>query len=162
MAIVKLKPRKHGSNVGRAVEEVQVFRSLAEWLADGRALRDTVPRSSHTEWSPPTKHRDPIAVLEQSNQDRLPELVPIRYGRMLRSPFTFLRGSAALTASDLATTPETGLQVQSCGDCHLLNFGLFATPERNLVFDIKNFDETLPAAWEWDIKRLRAPGAWMH
>jgi len=93
-------------------------------------------------------------ILKESNQGRLPELVPIRYGRMLRSPFTFLRGSAALMAYDLATTPSTGLRVQACGDCHLLNFGLFATPERNLVFDLNDFDETLPAPWEWDIKRL--------
>ena len=84
----------------------------------------------------------------------MPELVPIRYGRMLRSPFTFLRGSAALMAYDLAATPTTGLRVQACGDCHLLNFGLFATPERNLVFDLNDFDETLPAPWEWDLKRL--------
>jgi len=93
-------------------------------------------------------------ILEESNQGRVPELVPIRYGRMLRSPFTFLRGSAALMAYDLATTPSTGLRVQACGDCHLLNFGLFATPERNLVFDLNDFDETLPAPWEWDVKRL--------
>ena len=84
----------------------------------------------------------------------MPELVPIRYGRMLRSPFTFLRGSAALMAYDLARTPTHGLRVQACGDCHLLNFGLFATPERNLVFDLNDFDETLPAPWEWDLKRL--------
>lgn len=84
------------------------------------------------------------------------DLVPIRYGRMLRSPFAFLRGSAGLMAHDLATTPSTGIKVQACGDCHLLNFGLFATPERNLIFDINDFDETLPAPWEWDIKRLAA------
>lgn len=100
--------------------------------------------------------RDPIDILEESNQDRLAELVPIRYGRMLASPFTFLRGSAALMAYDLANTPSTGLRIQACGDCHLLNFGLFATPERNLVFDINDFDETLPAPWEWDVKRLTA------
>ena len=96
----------------------------------------------------------PIAILEASNRDRLPELVPIRYGRMLRSPFTFLRGSAGLMACDLATTPTTRINVQCCGDCHLMNFGLFATPERNLIFDINDFDETLPAPWEWDLKRL--------
>jgi uncharacterized protein (DUF2252 family) len=92
--------------------------------------------------------------LEASNRGRVQELVPIRYGRMLRSPFTFLRGSAGLMASDLATAPTTGLRVQACGDCHLLNFGLFATPERNLIFDMNDFDETLPAPWEWDLKRL--------
>ena len=98
--------------------------------------------------------RDPVEIIEDSSRGRLPELLPIRYGRMLRSPFTFLRGSAALMAYDLASTPITGVQVQACGDCHLLNFGLFATPERNLIFDIKDFDETLRAPWEWDLKRL--------
>jgi uncharacterized protein (DUF2252 family) len=123
-------------------------------LAAGKALRDTVRRERHASWKPPAKRRDPIDVLEESNRDRLPELVPIRYGRMLRSPFAFLRGAAGLMAYDLSTTPSTGLRVQACGDCHLMNFGLFATPERNLVFDINDFDETLPAAWEWDVKRL--------
>ncbi|KEF41919.1 MAG: hypothetical protein ER33_08635 [Cyanobium sp. CACIAM 14] len=130
------------------------FRSRAERMACGKALRNTVPRRSHDTWQPPADRPDPITVLEASNHDRLPELVPIRYGRMLRSPFTFLRGSAALMASDLASTPSIGIEVQACGDCHLLNFGLFATPERNLVFDINDFDETLPAPWEWDLKRL--------
>jgi uncharacterized protein (DUF2252 family) len=132
------------------------FRSRKERLAVGEALREMVPRDRHANWKPSADRRDPIDVLEQSNRDRVPELVPIRYGRMLRTPFTFLRGSAGLMAYDLATTPKTGLRVQACGDCHLLNFGLFATPERNLVFDINDFDETLPAPWEWDIKRLGA------
>ena len=113
-----------------------------------------MPRESHAGWKPPAKRRDPIDTLNESNRDRLPELVPIRHGRMLRNPFTFLRGSAALMASDLTSTQNSGLRVQACGDCHLLNFGLFATPERNLVFDINDFDETLPAPWEWDVKRL--------
>jgi uncharacterized protein (DUF2252 family) len=130
------------------------FRSRPERLAAGKALRDRVPRKAHSVWAPPRTRRDPIDVLEESNRDRIQQLVPIRYGRMLRSPFTFLRGSAGLMASDLATTPSTGLRVQACGDCHLLNFGLFATPERNLIFDINDFDETLPAPWEWDLKRL--------
>ena len=130
------------------------FRSREERLAAGKALRDDLPRESHAVWKPAARRRDPIVVLEESNRDRMPELVPIRYGRMLRSPFTFLRGSAALMAYDLATIPVTGLRVQACGDCHLMNFGLFATPERNLVFDINDFDETLPAPWEWDVKRL--------
>jgi uncharacterized protein (DUF2252 family) len=127
-----------------------------ERVIAGKALRATVPRESHASWKPSAKRRDPIDVLEESHRDRLPELIPIRYGRMLRSPFTFLRGSAALMAYDLSTTPSTGLPVQACGDCHLLNFGLFATPERNLIFDINDFDETLPAPWEWDLKRLGA------
>ena len=133
-----------------------VFRSREECLSEGKALRDKVPRKGCADWRPATEGRDPIAILEASNQDRLPELIPIRYGRMLRSPFTFLRGSAGLMAYDLASTPATGIRVQACGDCHLLNFGLFATPERNLVFDINDFDETLPAPWEWDVKRLAA------
>ncbi|MFN8628097.1 MAG: DUF2252 domain-containing protein [Candidatus Binatia bacterium] len=130
------------------------MRSRDQRIAEGEALRDTVPRRSHAGWKRPAKPRDPIAILKASNRDRLSELVPIRYGRMLRSPFTFLRGSAGLMAHDLATTPTTGIRVQACGDCHLLNFGLFATPERNLIFDINDFDETLPAPWEWDVKRL--------
>ena len=131
-----------------------VMRSRDQRLADGRALRDTVPRTSHAVWKRPDKSRDPIHILKESNRGRLPSLVPVRYGRMLRSPFTFLRGSSGLMAHDLATTPTTGIRVQACGDCHLLNFGLFATPERNLIFDINDFDETLPAPWEWDVMRL--------
>lgn len=132
-----------------------IFRAREERVADGKRLRDKVPRESHGKWKP-ARQRDVIALLEKSNPDRLQELVPIRYGRMLRSPFTFLRGSAALMAYDLAQVPNIGVNVQACGDCHLLNFGLFATPERNLVFDLNDFDETLPAPWEWDIKRLVA------
>jgi len=132
------------------------FLSRKERLVVGKALREQVPREHHAAWRASSKRRDPIDVLEESNRDRLPELVPIRYGRMLRSPFTFLRGSAALMAYDLSTLPSTGLRVQACGDCHLLNFGIFATPERNLVFDMNDFDETLPAPWEWDVKRLGA------
>ncbi|MBV2131749.1 DUF2252 domain-containing protein [Pseudomonas sp. MAP12] len=139
-----------------AVPATPVFRSREERIAAGRLLRESVPRSSHGAWQPSSRGRDPIAILEKSNEDRVPELVPIRYGRMLRSPFAFLRGSAALMAHDLASAPSTGIRVQACGDCHLLNFGLFATPERNLVFDLNDFDETLPAPWEWDIKRLAA------
>lgn len=133
-----------------------VFKSRNQRLTEGKSLRDQVSRSRHARWVPEHKQRDPITILEESNRDRVPELVPIRYGRMLRSPFAFLRGSAGLMAQDLSRTPSTGLKVQVCGDCHLLNFGLFATPERNLIFDINDFDETLPAPWEWDIKRLAA------
>ena len=130
------------------------FLSCQERMTKGKALRNQVPRSSHAQWQPPSDRRDPIQILEESNQGRLPKLIPIRYGRMIKSPFTFLRGSAALMAYDLSFTPTTQIYVQACGDCHLLNFGLFATPERNLVFDINDFDESLPAPWEWDIKRL--------
>lgn len=128
--------------------------AVSERMEAGRTLRAVIPRSSHGVWKAPPDRRDPILVLEESNRGRLPELIPIRYGRMVRSPFTFLRGSAALMARDVAATPATGVRVQACGDCHMLNFGLFATPERNLIFDINDFDETLPAPWEWDIKRL--------
>jgi len=154
MATIKKTPQKSGTKVSQAGKDIPVFLTRTERLANGKALRDSIPRSSHAGWKPQARQRDPIAILEKSNQDRVQELVPIRYGRMLRSPFTFLRGSAGLMAYDLATTPSTGLRVQACGDCHLLNFGLFATPERNLVFDINDFDETLPAPWEWDLKRL--------
>jgi uncharacterized protein (DUF2252 family) len=137
----------------RAASKPQ-FRPRAERIEIGKSLRDKLPRSTQANWKPPANRRDPIDVLEESNQERLPELIPIRYGRMLRSPFTFLRGSASLMAYDLASLPTTGIPVQACGDCHVLNFGFFATPERNLVFDINDFDETLPAPWEWDLKRL--------
>ena len=119
-----------------------------------RPDRARAPWAAQAHWQPGPGRRDPIDVLEESNQGRVPELVPIRYGRMSRSPFAFLRGAAALMADDLATTAVSGIQVQACGDCHLANFGLFATPERNLVFDLNDFDETLPAPWEWDLKRL--------
>ena len=131
-----------------------VFRSRPERVAAGRALRKRIPRNDHAAWKPRRTRRDPILLLEESNHGRLRQLVPIRYGRMLKSPFTFLRGAAALMAYDLAATPNTRINVQACGDCHLLNFGLFAMPERHLVFDVNDFDETLPAPWEWDLKRL--------
>jgi uncharacterized protein (DUF2252 family) len=130
------------------------FHSRSERVAAGKALRERVPRESHADAKLSGKGRDPIAILEASNRGRLQDLVPIRYGRMVRSPSTFLRGSAALMAHDLANMPSTGIKVQACGDCHLLNFGAFATPERNLVFDLNDFDETLRAPWEWDLKRL--------
>ena len=130
------------------------FRTRAESLELGQSLRNQVPRTSHSLWKTTDSKRDPLKILEASNVGRVKHLIPVRYGRMVQSPFTFLRGSAALMARDLARTPTTGIQVQACGDCHLLNFGFFATPERNLVFDINDFDETLPAPWEWDLKRL--------
>ncbi|MCU1456589.1 MAG: hypothetical protein JWL73_681 [Actinomycetia bacterium] len=123
---------------------------------EGRSLREHVPRSGHARWEPDSGRPDPVARLEASNATRLPDLVPVRYGRMLASPFAFLRGAALLMADDLAGTPVTGHRVQVCGDAHLANFGVFATPERNLIFDVNDFDETLPAPWEWDVKRLAA------
>ncbi len=130
--------------------------SLDERFEAGKALRDKVPRIAQAIWKRPADRPDPVAVLQASDPDRLPELVPIRYGRMLQSPFAFYRGAAAVMAGDLARMPSTGLHVQACGDCHLSNFGGFASPERNVLFDINDFDETLPAPWEWDVKRLVA------
>jgi uncharacterized protein (DUF2252 family) len=127
----------------------------ADRIEEGRALRSSVPRSSHAEWSP-AKHRDPVGILEASNETRVPELIPLRFARMMFSPFAFYRGSAAVMAADLAETPVTGLRVQAIGDAHVSNFGEFMTPERRLVFDINDFDETLPGAWEWDVKRFAA------
>jgi uncharacterized protein (DUF2252 family) len=120
----------------------------------GKTLRASITRDSHAGWIVPSTRPDPLELLEKSNEGRIAELTPIRWGRMMVSPFTFFRGAAALMAADLEHTPSTKVHVQACGDCHLLNFGAFATPERNLSFDINDFDETLPAPWEWDIKRL--------
>ena len=122
----------------------------------GKRLREKCPRSLHAVWNAPANRRDPLRLLEESNKGRLPELIPIRYGRMVRTPFTFYRGAALNMAADLAVKPATGMRVQACGDCHLLNFGDFATPERRVIFDINDLDETLPAPWEWDVKRLAA------
>src|SRR5713226_9201113 len=129
-------------------------RTLAERRAVGRSLREKVPRSSHAEWSSAADRPDPISLLEEQDRSRLAQFVPIRYGRMIASPFGFQRGSAVVMAGDLAATPVTGLQVQVCGDAHLSNFGVYATPERSEVFDLNDFDETLPGPWEWDVKRL--------
>jgi uncharacterized protein (DUF2252 family) len=129
---------------------------LAERAALGKAARAQVPRSVHGEWVPPSGRRDPVELLEEQAVSRVPELVPIRYGRMLVSPFAFYRGAAYLMAVDLARSPRTGLRVQLCGDAHLSNFGGFAAPDRRLVFDINDFDETLPGPFEWDLKRLVA------
>ncbi len=130
--------------------------SPAERIARGKAARNEVPRASHGTWEPEANRPDPITLLEEQAETRVPELVPIRYGRMLVSPFTFYRGAALIMASDLAPTPRSGLNAQLCGDAHLSNFGVFASPERQMMFDINDFDETLPGPWEWDVKRLAA------
>src|SRR3954463_13687422 len=130
--------------------------SVAEREARGKAARVEVPRSSHAVYEPGPERPDPIALLERQARSRVPELVPIRYGRMVVSPFTFYRGAALIMAGDLAATPRSGLTAQCCGDAHLSNFGMFASPERRLVFDVNDFDETLPGPWEWDVKRLVA------
>jgi uncharacterized protein (DUF2252 family) len=127
-----------------------------EWGARGRARREQVPCADHARWEPPPDRPDPVAILEEQAATRVPDLVPIRYGRMLTSSFAYFRGAAAPMAWDLAHTPTTGIRVQACGDAHLLNFGMFAAPDRRLVFDINDFDETLPAPFEWDLKRLAA------
>jgi uncharacterized protein (DUF2252 family) len=130
--------------------------SVAEREARGKAARSECPRSSHGPWSAPRRRRDPVKLLEEQAASRVAELVPIRYGRMAASPFAFFRGGAYVMASDLATTPRTGFDVQLCGDAHLSNFGAFGAPDRRLVFDLNDFDETLPGPWEWDVKRLVA------
>jgi uncharacterized protein (DUF2252 family) len=127
-----------------------------EHRAAGKAARKMVPRTSQGGWAPPHDRPDPVALLQTQDATRVPELVPIRWGRMSVSPFTFYRGAALTMASDLASTPNSGLTVQACGDAHLMNFGVFASPERTLLFDVNDFDETLPGPWEWDLKRLAA------
>jgi uncharacterized protein (DUF2252 family) len=128
--------------------------TVEERVARGKAARQFSPRSDHGRWQPAPERPDPIALLEEQARTRVQELVPIRYGRMLASPFTFYRGAASIMAADLARTPESGVTVQLCGDAHLSNFGLFGSPERRMLFDINDFDETLPGPWEWDVKRL--------
>ena len=128
----------------------------AESQAKGKQARAKVPRSSHAAFEPQPDRPDPVDLLESQAPSRVPELVPIRYGRMMVSPFTFYRGAALVMASDLSTTPRSGLNAQICGDAHLSNFGVFGSPERQLVFDCNDFDETLPGPWEWDVKRLAA------
>jgi uncharacterized protein (DUF2252 family) len=127
-----------------------------ERAAAGRAARSEARRSSHAAWEPGADRADPVATLERQARSRVSELVPIRHGRMAASPFAFFRGAAAVMAADLATTPVSGLRVQACGDAHLSNFGAFAAPDRRLVFDLNDFDESLPGPWEWDVKRLAA------
>ncbi len=130
--------------------------TVSERAARGKAARSAAPRSAHAEWAPAAERPDPISILEEQAASRVPELVPIRYGRMAVSPFAFYRGAAAVMSADLARTPDSGLRVQACGDAHLSNFGAFAAPDRRLVFDLNDFDESLPGPWEWDLKRLAA------
>jgi hypothetical protein len=146
---------RHAGSERKVALEPQLV-SPAERREQGKELRDAVPREAHSKWVRPKNRRDPIDVLNESNVGRQQQLVPIRFGRMMQSTFAFYRGSAAIMASDLASTPSSGIQVQACGDAHLSNFGGFATPERRIVFDINDFDETLPGPWEWDVKRLAA------
>jgi len=135
---------------------VSTTEPVQQRYARGKQARERVPRSSHSGWQPALDRRDPVAILEEQGVSRVPELLPIRYGRMAASPFAFFRGAAAVMAADLAPTPASGIEVQLCGDAHLSNFGVFASPEREILFDLNDFDETLPGPWEWDVKRLVA------
>jgi uncharacterized protein (DUF2252 family) len=159
MAHVAEKPKKHEKSKKhekRARGVLDLPKATEERLAEGRAERESVPLAAHEEWVAPGERPDPVGVLEAQDATRVPELVPIRHGRMIVSPFTFYRGTAAIMAWDLSATPTTGLRVQCCGDAHLSNFGVFAAPDRRMVFDLNDFDETLPAPFEWDVKRLVA------
>ncbi len=150
----------------RGGPEVFERRFASEWrrrrltpeqrVARGKAARALAPRSSHGAWEPPAGRADPVALLEREDADRVPDLVPVRHARMAVSPFTFYRGAAAIMAGDLAQTPVSGVTVQLCGDAHMANFGVFGTPERRMIFDLNDFDETYPGPWEWDVKRLAA------
>jgi hypothetical protein len=142
--------------ISRGARNVACIVAPDDRVAAGKALRNNVPREQHGQWNEIKGRRDTIDLLRESDSGRIQKLIPIRYGRMLSSPFEFYRGAAGVMAADLARTPTTGLTVQACGDCHLVNFGGFATPERSVVFDINDFDETAPAPWEWDVKRLAA------
>src|ERR1700727_116513 len=146
----KHEPAKNTSGAPAA------YISADERRAAGKALRDVTPRAAHGGWKAPEGRRDPVELLREANEGRIAELIPLRFSRMAQSPFAFYRGAAAIMAADLASTPTSGLRVQVCGNAHLMNFGGFATPERNIFFDINDFDETLPAPWEWDVKRLAA------
>jgi len=144
------------ATVERVSEQLDRTRTAEERAARGKAARAEVPRSAHADWEPAAQRRDPVELLEEQAASRVPELVPLRYGRMLVSPFTFFRGAAYPMAADLAESPRSGLDVQLCGDAHLSNFGAFAAPDRRLVFGLNDFDETLPGPFEWDVKRLVA------
>jgi len=153
--------RMEGASGDLALIETFMARrpSVEEREAAGKALREKVPRASHGRYEPTPGRPDPVSILEQQNEGRVPKLVPVRYARMLASPFTFLRGSAAVMAKDLSDTPVTGMQVAACGDMHVSNFGVYASAERNLIFAINDFDEVHPGPWEWDLKRLAASTA---
>ena len=154
-----MNKRNQSSNAAKQLPgstHFQIHPTHEEQLAMGRALRDKCSRTSHAGWQPPSDRADPLVQLQDSSKARMPQLIPIRYGRMLQSPFAWYRGSAMSMAADLSRTPTSGLRAQACGDAHLCNFGAYATPERRVVFDVNDLDETLPAPWEWDIKRLAA------
>ena len=154
---MKSKKREKAKKKARRARGVlDLPKATEERLDEGRAEREAVPLETHAEWMAPRDRPDPVGILEEQDATRVPDLVPIRHGRMIASPFTFYRGGAAIMAWDLSRTPTTGLRVQCCGDAHLSNFGVFAAPDRRMVFDVNDFDETLPAPFEWDVKRLVA------
>jgi len=148
--------KRRGRPAGRSAQVVIPARTRAEHYAAGKALRTTCPREAHAVWKAPSDRRDAVELVLAAEQGRMQDLLPLRHGRMVRSTFTFYRGAALTMAYDLAITPATGIRVQACGDAHLCNFGGFATPERKVIFSINDLDETLPAPWEWDVKRLAA------
>jgi hypothetical protein len=147
---------RRDSDANDPIRSAAPLKTTEDQAAAGKSIRSRVSRQSHAHWHPSKGRPDPVEMLVESSKGRIPHLIPIRYGRMLQSPFAFFRGAASIMAEDLSHAPTTGLRVQSCGDCHLVNFGGYATPERRMVFDINDFDETLPAPWEWDVKRLAA------
>ena len=160
-AEVSTKANRSGKTAAKdTVRSARLFdcakRARAELRDFGRSLREVAPRRSHGEWEDEASRPDPLEILRRQERGRVEELIPVRYGRMLVSPFTYYRGSAAVMASDLSRTPTTGVYVQACGDAHIHNFGGYASPERHLVYDINDFDETLPGPWEYDVKRLAA------
>lgn len=159
MADPRLKPKTHRRRLRHIDRFVAPRPTLEERFEAGKALRDELPREAHAAYRPRATRDDPIRILEAQNATRLPQLIPVRFARMLESPFAFLRGSAAVMAADLAPAPVTGLRVQACGDMHVSNFGVYASAERSLVFGINDFDETFPGPWEWDVKRLAASAA---
>lgn len=152
--IQTLEPKANLPAVNGTVPALMPRPSRAELIARGESLRKKCPRNSHAEWKAPSDRPDPVQLVEEGNQGRIPQLIPIRHGRMMYSPFTYYRGAALAMAVDLGGLPTTGVRVQACGDAHLGNFRVFATPERRTIFDIHDLDETLPAPWEWDLKRL--------
>jgi uncharacterized protein (DUF2252 family) len=155
-AAAKEKAKKGGTNKEGRRGALDLPKAIEERVAQGRVEREAVPLEAHGEWAAPDDRPDPVGILEEQNATRVPDLVPIRHGRMIVSPFTFYRGGAAIMAWDLSRTATTRVRVQCCGDAHLSNFGVFAAPDRRLVFDLNDFDETLPAPFEWDVKRLVA------
>lgn len=152
----KKNPQPGAANVKQSVPVVSSAKTFKERYAAGKAMREVCPRDAHAVWKPPAGRPDPVRLVLEAEKGRLPDLLPLRHGRMALSPFTFYRGAALTMASDLASSPATGVRVQCCGDAHLCNFGGFGTPERRILFSINDLDETLPAPWEWDVKRLAA------